>query len=414
MEITLPPLHPAQREIADSPARFKIVVAGRRFGKTRLGVVLCLAVALLGGLAWWVSPSYPISLIGWRLLKYFAQKIPGTEIREAEHRIIFPGGGVVEVKSAHKPESLLGEGLNLVVVDEAATTKKEAWFVSLRPALTDTKGDALFITTPRGRNWIYHLWREAPEKDNWQAWRFPTSANPYIDPAEIAEAKLDMPALVFAQEFMAMFTEQLGAMFKRDWFEIIPEAPKGRYYRFWDLAASPGGDDWSVGELGGLIDGNLIVADVMRGQWSWPVLRRHITEVGLEDGTDVEIGLEQAAFQLAAVQDMLAIKELAAHTIRGVPVHLPGASVRAMYESLARDKAPKAARSAGWLARAEQKHVKLVRGVWNKGWLDRVCDFPLAGSPDDEIDATSGLMQMQALITLKAGYLEALSDSYRG
>lgn len=395
LEIQLPPLHPAQREVAMSPARFKVLAKGRRFGGTRLGVTLCTATGLEGGVAFWVAPAYPIALIGWRLLVGLAQQIPGIRKKEAERRIIYPSGGVVQIKSADSPESLRGEGLDLVVIDEAAYVKEEAWTMSLRPALTDKKGKALFVSSPRGRNWFWRLWKDASEgKEGWQAWRFPTSTNPYIDPEEIATAKAQLPALVFAQEMLAEFTEHFGAMFKRDYFSaVIPEAPGGHYIRFWDLAASPEGD-YSVGTKVGLIDGKYIVADVVRGRWDWPNLRRIITDTALEDGPEIRVGVEQAALELHAVQDLQSLPELASIVIKGIPVRPASASVRALYENLPRDKRAKAARAASWLARAEAGNVVLVEAPWNNGWLDRVCDFPLSGSPDDEIDSMSGAVQM--------------------
>jgi len=395
IRVELPPLHPGQQEVAASPARFRVLAKGRRWGGTRLGVALVTKTALEGGMAFWVAPSFPVAAIGWRTLRFLAQRIPGCKIREAEKRIEYVGGGVAQVKSADSPESLLGEGLDLVVVDEAATIKKlkEVWEVSLRPALTDRKGKAVFISSPRGRNYFYKLWKDAQELDDWESWRFPTSSNPYIDPAELEEAKRLLPALVYAQEHEAMFTEQQGAMFRAEWFNIISEAPEGRYYRFWDLAASPEGD-YTVGEKGALIDGELVIADVVRGRWELPQLLRTITETALEDGPDVVVGIEQVQFQLAAIQALRAEPKLSMHIVKGIPVRVPSTSVRALYENLPRDKRAKAARSASWLVRAESGKVSLVEGQWNKGWLDRVCDFPLSGSYDDEIDATSGLMQM--------------------
>lgn len=394
LEITLPSLHPGQQEVALSPARFKVLAKGRRWGGTRLGVSLVTETGLEAGLAWWVAPAYPIALIGWRLLKGLAQQIPGTKIKEAERRIIYPGKGVAQIKSADAPDSLRGAGPDLIVMDEAAYIKEEAWTMALRPSLTDRKGKGLFVSSPRGRDWFWRLWKEAKEgKEDWQAWRFPTSANPYIDPEEIATAKAQLPALVFAQEMLAEFTEHFGAMFKREWFRIIPEAPEGRYVRFWDLAASPEGD-YSVGTKLGLIDGKYIVADVVRGRWDWPNLRRIITDTALEDGPEVRVGVEQAALELHAVQDLQSLPELASIVIKGIPVRPASASVRALYENLPRDKRAKAARAASWLARAEAGNVVLVEAPWNNGWLDRVCDFPLSGSPDDEIDSMSGAVQM--------------------
>src|SRR4030067_198797 len=150
--------HPGQRMVHRHPARFKILAAGRRWGKTRLGVNECLAVAAQGGRAWWVAPSYKMSEVGWRPIRRMAGKV-GAEVRKADRQVIFPGGGEVAVRSADNPDSLRGEGLNLVILDECAFMQEEAWTEALRPALSDRQGKAIFISTPSGRNWFWRLWQ---------------------------------------------------------------------------------------------------------------------------------------------------------------------------------------------------------------------------------------------------------------
>src|SRR3990172_5877273 len=125
--ITLPALHSAQREIAECNARFIVLVSGRRFGKTRLGVLLSLSVGLRGGRAWWIAPTYPMTRVGWRSLKSLSVQIPGVAVRESERTIDFPGGGTVTVRSGDDPDSLRGEGLDFVVLDECAFMKPEVW-----------------------------------------------------------------------------------------------------------------------------------------------------------------------------------------------------------------------------------------------------------------------------------------------
>ena len=147
-------LHPAQLVIHNDPARFKVVSAGRRFGKTRLAVAECLGAAREGKRAWWISPTYRMSNVGWRPLKQIASRVPGAVIRKVEKEAVFPGGGLVAVRSADNPDSLRGEGLDFVVMDEAAYIMPEAWIEAIRPALSDRLGRALFISTPRGRNWF--------------------------------------------------------------------------------------------------------------------------------------------------------------------------------------------------------------------------------------------------------------------
>ena len=106
--ITLPKLHSGQKQVAHHPARFQVLACGRRWGKTRLGALRNVATGLEGGRAWWVAPSYPVASIGWRLIKRLSSQVPGTEKHEVDRIIDFPGGGMVQVKSADNPDSLRG------------------------------------------------------------------------------------------------------------------------------------------------------------------------------------------------------------------------------------------------------------------------------------------------------------------
>src|SRR5262245_2174974 len=134
LTITLPPLHSSQNRIAQHVARFRIVCAGRRWGKSRLAAMLSLKTALEdAGRVWWVAPSYPQSSMAWRELKALARQIPGKVVREDARRIVLPGGGEITVKSADAPESLRGEGLDLAVLDEAAYVDEMVWTDALRP-----------------------------------------------------------------------------------------------------------------------------------------------------------------------------------------------------------------------------------------------------------------------------------------
>jgi len=211
MRIQLPPLHAGQEAIAQSPARFKVVANGRRWGKTMLGVWLCAKSGIEGGRTWWVAPTYKIAREGWRVLSGLAAQIPGAEVRRGELEVRWASGGVTQVRSADDPQSLRGAGLDGVVMDEAAYIQEEAWTESLRPALADRQGWALFISTPRGRNWFYHLWSlQAP---GWQSWHAPTRDNPYIAESELDAARLTMSPRAYAQEFEASFDVMSNAIY---------------------------------------------------------------------------------------------------------------------------------------------------------------------------------------------------------
>lgn len=206
--------HKGQAEVHTSPARFKVLAAGRRWGKTRLGVNECLDVASQGGRAWWVAPSYKMSEVGWRPIRRIGGKI-GAKIRQVDRLIALSNGGEVSVRSADNPDSLRGEGLDFLVMDECAFIKEIAWTEALRPALSDRQGKALFISTPKGHNWFWRVFQHPLSDDSWQAWQFPTGTNPYIEPGEIEAAKQSLPERVFAQEYMAEFMDDAGGVFRR-------------------------------------------------------------------------------------------------------------------------------------------------------------------------------------------------------
>lgn len=208
--------HAGQLEVHNSDARFKVLSAGRRWGKTRLGVNECLDAASKGGRAWWVSPSYKTSEVGWRPLRQIARKIPNAEVRLVDRMVTLPGGGFVAVRSADNPDSLRGEGLDFVVMDECAFMQREAWTEAIRPALSDRQGKALFISTPKGRNWFWEIYqRGVSGEEGWQSWTFPTANNPYIAKEEIEAAKRDLPEMIFRQEYLAEFIDDAGGVFRR-------------------------------------------------------------------------------------------------------------------------------------------------------------------------------------------------------
>jgi len=212
-----PALHPGQRRVAMDPTRFRVTICGRRWGKTRLGSLLCIKTAVAGGRAWWVAPSYKMSRVGWRLISRLAAQIPGAEVRKSEWLVTLPGGGEVQVRSADNPDSLRGEGLNFVALDECAFMQEEAWTEALRPALSDRKGRALFISTPKGRNWIWRLWQRCADEHDpeWHGWQLPTADNPFIDPVEIEAARQGLPERIYQQEYLALFLDDAGGVFRR-------------------------------------------------------------------------------------------------------------------------------------------------------------------------------------------------------
>jgi len=383
MTLRLPKLHEGQRDVWNDDARFIVLDAGRRWGKSRLGALICTTEAAQGRRVWWVWPNYPNGAVGWRMVKRLAGRIPGAEVREVERTITFPNGGYLQIKSADKPDALRGEGLDWLIVDEAAHIRKfdEAWEQSLRPALSDRQGRAMFISTPKGFNHFYDLYRAAQDNDDWAAYQFPTLTNPFINPAEIESARGDIPELVFRQEYLAEFVQLAGALFKREYFQYSDDLPfVNGWARFWDLAASTKAHaSYTVGaKVGVTSSGGIFVANVVRGRWEWPDALRIIAETARSDGTGVTQGVEDVGTQKGMFQLLMNEPSLVGLPIRPVTV-----------------QTDKMTRAMPWLARAEQGKVTLMRAPWNAAFLDEVCGFPET-EHDDQVDAVSGAVQMLA------------------
>lgn len=218
--------HPGQRAILQHPARFKVVACGRRFGKTETGKILLVERALAGAVGWWISPTYRMADEVWRDLK---TALDGAIARKNEEmrRLDVIGGGVIRVRSGRNPDGLRGAGLDLAVLDEAAYLHPDVWRAAIRPALSDRRGEALFLSTPRGRNWFWGVWMNGQSASHldWMSWRFPTGANPLIDPAEIEAARASLPERVFREEYLAEFQDDGGLVFRR--VEACATVPPG-------------------------------------------------------------------------------------------------------------------------------------------------------------------------------------------
>jgi hypothetical protein len=209
------------------PSRFKVVVCGRRWGKSTLAMLAALRGhgprrgsrlgAMDGANIWWVVPEYPLSgRKAWRDLKR-ACRFGWIWKSEQEHRIELVGGGSISVKTAADPESLVSEGLDGVVLDESAKMPPTAWYESLRATLSDTLGWAIFIGTPKGHNWFWDLYQHAGRTPDWNRWQQPTSVNPIIPAQELIDAQRDAPRY-FGQEYLAQFIETEGAEWPATYF----------------------------------------------------------------------------------------------------------------------------------------------------------------------------------------------------
>jgi Terminase large subunit, T4likevirus-type, N-terminal len=200
-------LKPPQWEVFQSDARFRILVAGRRFGKTFLSLVeLCRAAWAPGRLAWYIGPTYKqAKRVAWKPLKQMTRPYWASKPNETDLRIELIGGGTICLRGADNYDSLRGDGLDFLILDEYASIAREAWPEVLRPALADKKGCALFIGTPRGYNHFYDLSQAARGKPEWATFQFTTEEGGNVAREELESATHELDERTYRQEFQATF-----------------------------------------------------------------------------------------------------------------------------------------------------------------------------------------------------------------
>jgi hypothetical protein len=207
----------AQQEIVDAPCRFKVVVAGRRFGKTHLAIrELCRHARLPNKEVWYVAPTYRQSkMIVWRKLKNKLVDLRwAKKINESDLSIQLKNGSTISLKGADNADNLRGVGLDYLVMDEFAEIDKSAWFEVLRPTLADKQGGALFIGTPKGfSNWAHDLYMMESRSSQWQSFQYTTIDGGNVPLEEIESAKQDLDERSFRQEFLATFEEYAGRIY---------------------------------------------------------------------------------------------------------------------------------------------------------------------------------------------------------
>jgi len=224
-----------QRPMFEDDSRFKVFDSGRRWGKSLSAgkFILTYKKGLLipNTRGWVVSLSYDLTNKIMRevykdVVMTLGQK-PTVNQQGGPIVLKFPWSATIEGKSAEIPTSLIGEGLDYLVFDEAAKSKQKIWEMYLRPTLTDREGAALFISTPCGWNWFYDLYKRGqdPSFPEWQSYKSPSWENPHLSKADIEEARRTMSEETFAQEFGAEFTIHTGQVYKEfdPEVHIVPE-----------------------------------------------------------------------------------------------------------------------------------------------------------------------------------------------
>ncbi len=200
MRIELPNPHINQKKILECDRRFIVVMCGRRFGKSELSQILAISESIKGGQVAYITPTY-------KLAKAFFERLTAAlpfKNNISNLKIYCPNNGSIEFYTGERLDNLRGRKFHLVIIDEAAFIPdlESGWQNSIRPTLTDYQGKAVFLSTPRGKNYFYSMFMKQGEAD-WQSFKFSTYDNPYINTREIDEAKLQLPEVVFEQEYLA-------------------------------------------------------------------------------------------------------------------------------------------------------------------------------------------------------------------
>jgi len=211
------PLSEPQKEVINNNSRFRVLITGRRFGKTYLAInELAKFASQPNKKVWYVAPTYrQAKQICWIELK--DKLIEHRWVKNINHSdltIILKNNSKITLRGADNEQSLRGVGLDFIVLDEFADIHKQAWYEVLRPTLSDTKGYALFCGSPRGfGNWSYELYKQGETNKEWSSFKYTTLEGGQVGSEEIEQAKQDLDIRTFQQEYEATFVNYSGMIY---------------------------------------------------------------------------------------------------------------------------------------------------------------------------------------------------------
>ena len=384
-------LLPWQQEVMASEARFKVIAAGRRTGKSYLAAISLILKALdeKEGKVFYVAPTQGQARdVMWHSIFDIA-----GDIIERSHvnnlEITLAGGNTIFLKGADRPDTLRGVSLKHLVLDEYAFMKPDVWEAILRPALADKKGSMMAIGTPEGRNHFYDLFTGSNEWPDWDNFHYTSFDNPLVDPAEIEHARQTLPAFAFQQEFMASFDARTSGNFNPDLFDYYDKKPpEGQHYIAVDLAGfkqqgqrrAKKRDNSAIACVNVCNDGNWYVEEIIYGQWSLEETVQRIFKA-VEKYRPYRIGIERGIAQQAV---MSPLQDVMRRTSRMFHVEL-----------LTHGNKNKENRILWALAgRFENNLIHLKKADWNDAFVDEAANFPSALVHDDLLDALSYIDQI--------------------
>lgn len=389
-------LLPWQQTVFEDKTRFKVVAAGRRCGKSRLAATTLIIEALRcppGSAVLYVSPTMGQSRqIIWDLLLDLGREvIAGSHVNNLDITMI--NGARIYVRGADRPDTLRGVSLTYAVLDEVADIKPEAWEQVIRASLSDKKGHALFIGTPKGRNWFHDLWKQGQEDTDgdWKSWHFTTQDNPLIDPTEIESAKKTLSSFAFKQEYLASFSNAGSDIFKENWVKYGEEPEYGSYFVAVDLAgfeevakqaanAKKRLDETAIAIVKVTDEGKWFVKDIWHGRWD---IRETAAKIlmAMRDYRPLSVGIERGALKNAVLpylSDLMRKNNVYSHIV-----------------DLTHGNRKKADRII-WSLQGRFEHGRIVLNQEGdfETFLDQLLMFPAQGVHDDLPDALSYIDQL--------------------
>lgn len=234
----------------ESRDRYKVIVAHRRAGKTVAAVneaiISALECELPNPRFGYISPLLSQSKsVAWDYVKHYATPVPGAKFNEAELRVDFPSnGGRVRLYGADNFDSLRGQYFDGVILDEFGDMDPRTWTDVIRPALSDRRGWAVFLGTPRGKNKFYDLRNDAKAKPGWHLWELKASETHILSEAELADARASMDAASYAREYECSFDATIeGAYYAAEMTDAqasgrickLPIDPSAKVNTAWDI-----------------------------------------------------------------------------------------------------------------------------------------------------------------------------------
>jgi hypothetical protein len=208
IDFVLKTLHPKQDFIVKNARRFNHLRCGRRFGKTTLIEELC-SITLSGKLVGVWFPTYKDLSEVWKDIKKTYNSVISRK-DETLKQIELSTGGLMDFWSMDQPESGQGRKYHRAIIDEAAKAEKlyQSWENTIRPTLTDYRGDAFILSRPKGKtNGFYQLEEKHRKFANWAFYHFTTYDNPFIEVEEIEEARQQLDEFTFRQEYLAEYVD---------------------------------------------------------------------------------------------------------------------------------------------------------------------------------------------------------------